>query len=195
MRFTIANKLFFGSLCVIALNAAYFAVISKLGRINAALTLLQLQNDLRNRLLVLKSTQHDREAAALRFEKTAQKEWPVLFHDYSRVASEILDTIRLQCDTIIRADRQLNRGAFPKNQAAPAAVAEQVRSIELLRAVPLPPCSSGCSAFATHSAVSNGVSANRCSSMHSTARPLFWTEKSTRRLQLRADYPTTVSGG
>jgi methyl-accepting chemotaxis protein len=131
MRLTIANKLFIGFLCVIVLNAVYFILVNKPGRIGEAVFLLGRQNDLGDRLMLLKTLQRDREAAALRYEKTAQRERPASFRDDGRVATGLLDTLRGLADSMVRLDAiLLPPDEYGSIRLASATLADLLRSVD-----------------------------------------------------------------
>jgi methyl-accepting chemotaxis protein len=115
MRFTIATKLFIGFLCVIGLNFVYIVIVNKIDKTNAIVDILRRQNEVKNRLLRLKTLHRVQGPSVISYEKIGRPESVENFRGINRSLVALIDTITQELDTIMAIDARL----FPKGQYSP----------------------------------------------------------------------------
>jgi HAMP domain-containing protein len=107
MRLNIASKLFLGFLCVIGLNSAYLFVVYKINAVNTTVDLLKRNDDIKSRLIRLKTQHGVRSTSVLSFEKIGLQESIDNFRDRSVFIACLIDTISREIDSIIGIDLRL----------------------------------------------------------------------------------------
>jgi len=107
MRFNIATKLFIGFLCVIGLNSAYIVIVNKINDVNAIVDILKHKNEVKNRLLRLKTLHGVQGTSIISFAKIGRQESVENFRDINRSVICMIDTVRQHMDTIMAIDSKL----------------------------------------------------------------------------------------
>jgi C4-dicarboxylate-specific signal transduction histidine kinase len=130
MRFTIATKLFIGFLCVIGLNAAFFVIVKKIDITNAIVDILARENEVKNRLLRLKTLHRVQGPSVISYEKIGLQESVENFRGIHRNLVGLIDTINRQLDSIRDIDsQQLSQERNARNQVAAS------KTVELMGAI------------------------------------------------------------
>jgi len=107
MRFNIATKLFIGFLCVIGLNSAYIVIVNKINDVNAIVDILKHKNEVKNRLLRLKTLHGVQGTSIISFAKIGRQESVENFRNINKSVICMIDTVRQHMDTILAIDSKL----------------------------------------------------------------------------------------
>jgi HAMP domain-containing protein len=108
MRLTIATKLFIGFLCVIVLNAFFIVVVNKMGNVNGIVTILKYQNEVKNNLLRLKTLHRVQGPSIISYQRIGRQESVTNFEGINRNIIRLIDTIKVQIDSIVEMDSRMS---------------------------------------------------------------------------------------
>lgn len=130
MRINIATKLFFGFLCVILLNVLFLVVVGKTDNVNSIVDILRRQNEIRNKVLRLKTLHRVQGPSIISYQRIGRQE---SVENFRRINQNILlqiDTIGISIDSIIEIDSRLTpKERFSRNQVNMAKMQQTVQSI------------------------------------------------------------------
>ncbi|MBN1128710.1 MAG: HAMP domain-containing protein [Chitinispirillaceae bacterium] len=119
MRLNIATKLFFGFLCVIALNALYYVIVGKTENVNGIVDILKRQNDVKNDLLRLKTLHRVQGPSVISYQRIGRQESAENFRSINRNILLLIDSVGMSIDTIIDIDSRLaTEERFSRNQVS-----------------------------------------------------------------------------
>jgi signal transduction histidine kinase len=107
MRLNIATKLFIGFLCVIALNALYYVIVGKTDNVNGIVDILKRQNDVKNKLLRLKTLHRVQGPSVISYERIGRQESVENFRGINRNILTLIDSIGQSIDSISDIDSRL----------------------------------------------------------------------------------------
>jgi signal transduction histidine kinase len=130
MRLTIATKLFLGFLCVIALNALYFVIVNKTDNVNGIVEILRRQNDVKNKLLRLKTLHRVQGPSIISYQRIGRQESVQNFRGINNNVLHLIDTIGLSLDSIIEIDSRLvSEDRFSRNQEIMIKIQQTMQAI------------------------------------------------------------------
>ena len=107
MRITIAPKLFFGFVVIIFLNVFFFVIVSNLENVNGIVNIIKRQNEIKNRMLRLKTLHRVQSPSIASFERLGRQESVDNFRQTQREFVTLCDTINLKIDSIQHVNSQL----------------------------------------------------------------------------------------
>ncbi|MBN1576262.1 MAG: HAMP domain-containing protein [Chitinispirillaceae bacterium] len=131
MRITIAPKLFFGFVVIIVLNVFFIVIVSNLENVNSIAAILKRQNDIKNRMLRLKTLHRVQAPSVASFERLGRQESVDNFDHTQREIISLCDSISVKLDSI--NDRPA--GAVDENRSTinPTTVQSLKSSMDALR--------------------------------------------------------------
>ncbi len=100
MRITIAPKMFFGFVVIILLNVFFFVIVSNLENVSSIASILKRQNEIKNRMLRLKTVHKSQAVSVATFERLGRQE---SVENFSRTQGEfgiLADSINQKLDSI-----------------------------------------------------------------------------------------------
>ncbi len=109
MRISITPKLFLGFVAIIFLNVFFFVIVSNLENVNGIVNILKRQNEVKNRMLRLKTLHRVQAPSVASFERLGRQE---LVDNFSQTQQEFIslcDTISSAIDSIITMNNQIIR--------------------------------------------------------------------------------------
>jgi HAMP domain-containing protein len=107
MRFTITTKLFIGFLCIIALNSVYIIIANRINDVNSFVDILKHTNEVKNRLLRLKTLHRIQGPSIISYQKIGMQESVENFRSINRDIVSLIDTIKCIIDSISVIDTRL----------------------------------------------------------------------------------------
>lgn len=116
MKTSISIKLFSGFLIVIALNVFYIVIVSKLYSLNKTVTILKKQNDVKNQLLQMANLHSERKRSRAVYQEIRKPESAENFIAASSRMAQVIDSVRLQLESIDRIDSALETGSSVPSQ-------------------------------------------------------------------------------
>lgn len=130
MRLNIATKLFLGFLCVIALNALYFVIVGKTDNVNGIVEILRRQNDVKNKLLRLKTLHRVQGPSVISYQRIGRQESVQNFREINNNVLRLIDTIGFSLDSIIDIDSVIvSEERFARNQTSMIKMKETMQEI------------------------------------------------------------------
>ncbi|MGA2507248.1 MAG: histidine kinase dimerization/phospho-acceptor domain-containing protein [Chitinispirillaceae bacterium] len=107
MRFAITTKLFIGFLCIIALNSVYIIIANRINDVNSFVDILKNTNEVKNRLLRLKTLHRIQGPSIISYQKVGMQESIENFRSINRDIVYLIDTIKCKIDSISVIDTRL----------------------------------------------------------------------------------------
>ncbi|MBN2036871.1 MAG: HAMP domain-containing protein [Chitinispirillaceae bacterium] len=130
MRLNIATKFFLGFLCVIVLNALFFVIVGKTDNVNGIVDILKRQNDVKNKLLRLKTLHRVQGPSIISYQRIGRSESVQNFRGINQNVQLLIDTIVLSIDSIITIDSRLApKERFSRNQVSMIKLQQVMQSI------------------------------------------------------------------
>ncbi|MBN1761277.1 MAG: HAMP domain-containing protein [Chitinispirillaceae bacterium] len=107
MRISITPKLFFGFVVIIFLNVFFFVIVSNLENVNGIVNILERQNEVKNRMLRLKTLHRVQAPSIASFERLGRQELVDNFTQTQQEFITLCDTINQKIDTIMSLNSQI----------------------------------------------------------------------------------------
>ena len=132
MRITIAPKLFFGFVVIIFLNVFFFVIVSNLENVNSSATSLKRQNDIKNRMLRLKTLHRVQAPSVTSFERLGRQESVENFDRTQMEITTLCDSINKKLDSINDPTPEITaEGLAPANQPSVQTLKSSLDAIRL----------------------------------------------------------------